>query len=161
MGRLQRELYINVPPAAVFAFIAEPERLPAWTPGVLSVRRTSPGPIGVGTTTETEVEAFGMRQRLLGRCVAFDAPRRIAVENVTAGAIKVGSVSVGTISTTSTSVLSPEGGGTRLVASLDYSLGSGFMAGIAEGIAGPKMQADFDTSLQNLKRLLEAAPPPG
>jgi len=161
LGRLQREVFINAPPAAVFAFLAEPERLPTWTPGVIAVRRTSPGPVGVGTTTETQVEAFGVQQTLLGRCIAFDAPRTLSVQNVTATPIKVGGVTVGTITTISTSVLAPEGAGTRLRASLDYQLGSGFMASIAEGIAGPKMQADFDTSLQNLKRLLEQAQAPG
>jgi carbon monoxide dehydrogenase subunit G len=157
LGQLQREVFINAPPAAVFAFLAEPERLPTWTPGVLSVRRTSPGPVGVGATTETQVEAFGVRQTLLGRCIAFEAPRRLVVENVTASGIKIGSVTVGTIKTTSTSELVPEGSGTRVVARMEYALGSGFMASIAEGIAGPKMQADFDTSLHNLKRLLEQA----
>ena len=156
MGRLQREIFINAPPQAVFNFLAEPERLASWTPGVVSVRRTSPGPIGVGATTETLVEAFGVRQTLLGRCTVFDAPRRLSVENITAESIKVGSITVGNVTTTSSSTLQAEGSGTRLVATLDYALGSGFMAGIAEGIAGPRMQADFETSLQNLKRILEA-----
>ena len=158
MGRLQREIVINVPPAAVFAFLAEPERLPEWTPGVLVVRRTSPGPVGVNTTTETQVEAFGVRQTLLGRCTAFEVPRRIVVENITASGITVGGVSIGQVSTTSASELLPEGTGTRLRASLEYNLSAGFLTGLAERVAGPQMQADFDRSLQNLKRLLESQP---
>jgi uncharacterized protein YndB with AHSA1/START domain len=152
---LQREVLIGAPPEAVFAFLAQPERLPEWTPGVVSVRRTSTGPVGVGATTETLVEAFGVRQTLLGRCTAFEPARRLVVENETAGGIKVGSVSVGKVQSTSTSVLTPEGVGTRLQATLEYSLAAGFFTGLAEQIMGPKMQSDFEQSLQTLKRLLE------
>jgi uncharacterized protein YndB with AHSA1/START domain len=158
MGRLQREIVINVPPETLFAFLTQPERLPEWTPGVITVRRTSPGPVGVGATTETLVEAFGVRQTLLGRCIVFEAPRRLAVENETAGGITVAGVSIGKVSTVSTSELLPEGAGTRLRASLEYSLSAGFLTGLAESVAGPQMQADFDRSLLNLKRLLERRP---
>lgn len=155
MGRLQREIVIGAPPEAVFAYLSQPERLPEWTPGVLAVRRTSAGPVGVGTTTEALVEAFGVRQTLLGRCTVFEPPRRLVVENVTASGITVGGVSIGKVSTTSASELLSEGTGTRLRASLDYTLAAGFLTGLAERVAGPQMQADFDRSLQNLKRLLD------
>lgn len=158
MGRLQREIVVSASPEAVFAFLAQPERLPEWTPGVVAVRRTSPGPIGVGATTETLVEAFGVRQVLLGRCTVFEPHRRLAVHNETASGIKVGAVSVGKVQSTSTSELLPEGSGTRLRASLEYSVSAGLFTGLAEQIMGPKMQADFDQSLLTLKRLLESPP---
>jgi len=161
MPRLQREIVIGAPPEAVFAFLAQPERLPEWTPGVLSVRRTSEGPVGVGTTTEAVVEAFGIRQTLLGRCLVFEAPRRLAVQNVTATGVTIGGVSIGQVSTTSASELLPEGADTRLRAALDYTLSAGFLTSLAERVAGPQMQADFDRSLLNLKRLLESRPASG
>jgi uncharacterized protein YndB with AHSA1/START domain len=161
VGRLEREIVVDAPPEAVFAFLAQPERLPEWTPGVVAVRRTSPGPVGVGTTTETMVEVFGVRQTLLGHCTAFDPPRRLVVHNETASGIKVGSVSVGKVQSTSTSELVPEGSGTRLRASLEYSLAAGFFTALAEQIMGPKMQADFEQSLLTLKRLLESRPAGG
>ena len=125
-------------------------------PGVLSVRRTSSGPIGVGATTEALVEAFGVRQTLLGRCTAFEAPRRLVVENVTAAGTTIGGVSIGQVSTTSASELQPEGTGTRLRASLNYTLAAGFLTGLVEKVAGPQMKTDFDRSLLNLKRVLES-----
>ncbi len=158
MVRMQREIVVDAPPEAVFAFLAQPERLPEWTPGVLSVKRTSDGPVGVGTTTETLVEALGVRQTLLGRCIAFEPPRRLAVQNVTVGRIRVGPVSIEQVSTTSASELLPEGTGTRLRALLDYSVSAGLLTAMAETAIRPQMQADFDRSLQNLKRLLESQP---
>lgn len=156
MGRIQREIVIAAPPEAVFAYLAEPERIADWTPGVVSVRRGAPGPVGLGSTTETVVDVFGTRQTLLGRCVGFEPPRRLAVENRTAGGLKLGNVALGGISTVSTSELIPEGTGTRLRATLDYTLNVGaFLRGMAEAVAGPRMQTDFEQSLRNLQRVFE------
>lgn len=155
MGRIAREIVIDVPPETLFAFLAQPERLPEWTPGVLSVKRTSTGPIGVGSTTETQVEAFGMRQTLHGRCTVFEAPKRLVVLNETAGGISVGGVSIGKVSSTSASELAPEGSGTRLRASFEFKLSAGMFTVLAESVAGPTMERDFDQSLKNLKQLLE------
>jgi uncharacterized protein YndB with AHSA1/START domain len=153
---LQREVVISAPPKAVFDYLAEPERISEWTPGVVAVRRTNPGPIGVGSTTETDVDVFGTRQTLVGRCTGFEPPRRLAVENRTAGGLKIGGVALGGISTVSTSELLPEGEGTRLRATLEYTLQVGaLLRGMAEAVAGPRMQADFDQSLRNLQRVFE------
>ena len=162
MGQFQREIVIAAPPAAVFAYLAEPERIADWTPGVVAVRRTNPGPIGVGSTTETEVDVFGTRQTLLGRCIRFEPSRRLTVENRTAGGITIGGVTLGGISTVSTSELIPDGAGTRLRATLEYTLDVGsFLRGVAEAVAGPRMQADFDQSLRNLQRVFEQPASPG
>ena len=161
MAQLHRELVINAPPEAVFALLAQPERLPEWTPGVIAVLITSSGPVGVGTTTETVMEAFGVRQTLVGRCTIFEPSRRLVVSNETTGGIKVGSVTIGKVQSTSSSELSPEGAGTRLRATLEYKLSAGMFSRLAEQLVGPKMKEDFEQSLKTLKRLLETAPPAG
>ena len=158
MPQLQREIVIDAPPDAVFAFLAQPERMPEWTPGVRSVQLTSAGPIGVGSTTETIVEIMGVKQTLVGRCTVFEPPHRLVVENATARGFSVGGVSVGKVQSTSTSELAPEAAGTRLHARLEYTVSAGFLTGLAEGLMAPRMQADFEQSLQTLKRLLEAEP---
>jgi len=161
MGRIQREIVVAAPPSVVFSYLAEPERIKDWTPGVLAVRRTNPGPIGVGSTTETDVEVFGTRQTLYGRCLAFEPPRRLAVENRTAGGIKIGGVALGGIATVSTSELEPAGTGTRVRATLEYTLAvSSFLRGIAETVAGPRIQSDFEESLRTLQRVLDRPPDP-
>ena len=161
MPRLQREIVIGAPPEAVFAYLAQPERLPDWTPGVISVKRTSDGPVGVGTTTEATVEAFGIRQTLLGRCTVFDPPRRLIVENVTARGFNIAGMQIGQVSTTSASELLAEGAGTRMRASLEYAVSAGFLSRMAEAAVRSQMETDFDRSLLNLKRLLENAPSGG
>lgn len=157
MGRLQREIIVAAPPEAVFAYLAEPERIGEWTPGVLAVRRTSSGPVGVGSTTEMDVEVFGMRQTFLGRCVTFEPPRRLAVENRMAGGLNVSGVSIGGITMVSATDLVPEGNGTRLRTAMDYTIKvPPILRGMAEAFAEPRMKADFEQSLANLKRVLDA-----
>ena len=50
--RLAASQVIERPPAEVFRFVATDhfENHPKWDPAVISITKTSPGPIGVGTT---------------------------------------------------------------------------------------------------------------
>ncbi|MDQ4098586.1 MAG: SRPBCC family protein [Actinomycetota bacterium] len=47
---VEDEVEIRRPVGEVFDFLGDQEHRPAWNAGVKRVRRTSPGPIGVGTT---------------------------------------------------------------------------------------------------------------
>lgn len=59
MAGLQHSVVINRPPAEVFSFVSDLENDPQWGLSA-QVRRTSPGPVGLGTT-------FRQRDRILGR----------------------------------------------------------------------------------------------
>jgi carbon monoxide dehydrogenase subunit G len=59
MARFRQSVVINHPVERVFAFVSDFENDPPWS-GVAEVHRTSPGPLGIGTT-------FQLRQRFLGR----------------------------------------------------------------------------------------------
>jgi len=59
MAGLQQSVVIDRPPAEVFTFVSDLENDPPWS-GAAELRRTSPGPLGVGTT-------FRQRDRILGR----------------------------------------------------------------------------------------------
>ena len=140
---------IAAPPEQVFAYLAQPERTPEWSPNVQSVRLTSEGPIGVGTTTETVVRALGTTQRAVGRCTVFDPPRRLVIESRT-------NLGATTINET---LLLAEGSGTRLRAKLDYTLPGGALGGgLLGGFLGvdKQIQKDFTQSLARLKAILEA-----
>lgn len=79
MPRIEESVVINRPAAEVFAFISDLENDPPWT-SATEMRRTSQGPIGIGTT-------FRQRDRFLGRhlelshvVVGYEKDRRIAVK---------------------------------------------------------------------------------
>jgi hypothetical protein len=59
MAGLQQSVVINRPVGQVFAFVSDFENDPPWT-AAAEMRRTSPGPLGIGTT-------FRQRDRILGR----------------------------------------------------------------------------------------------
>ena len=46
----------------VWDFIGDFENTTRWSPGVLEARQTSDGPLGVGSTLQTVVRAFGRRR---------------------------------------------------------------------------------------------------
>ncbi len=149
MARLEREIAIAAPPERVFAYIAQPERTPEWSPNVVSVRLTSDGPIGVGATTETIVKALGTTQTALGRCTAFEPPRRLVIQSRT----NLGAT------TTNETVLLADGTGTRLRAKLDYALPGGALGGgLLGGFLGidKQIRRDFEQSLARLKAIVEA-----
>ena len=149
MARLEREIVIAAPPEQVFAYLAQPERTPEWSPNVQSVRLTSGGPIDVGATTESVVRALGTTQRAVGRCTVFDPPRRLVIESRT----NLGATTV------NETRLVPEGAGTRLRAKLDYTLPGGALGGgLIGGFLGvdKQIQKDFTQSLARLKAILEA-----
>ncbi len=149
MARLEREIVIAAPPERVFAYLAQPERTPEWSPNVQSVRLTSEGPIGEGATTETVVKALGTTQRAIGRCTAFDPPRRLVIESQT----NLGATTV------NETLLLAEGTGTRLRAKLDYTLPGGALGGgLLGGFLGvdKQIKRDFEQSLARLKVVLES-----
>ena len=149
MARLEREIVIAAPPERVFAYLAQPARTPEWSPNVQSVRLTSEGPIGVGSTTESVVKALGTTQRAVGRCTVFDPPRRLVIESQTNLGAK----------TVNETQLVPDGEGTRLRAKLDYTLPGGALGGgLLGGFLGvdKQIRKDFEQSLARLKAVLEA-----
>ena len=146
MARLQMELFIDAPPERVFALLAEPERTPEWSTNVASIRRTSEGPVGVGSTTEAVVKALGTRQRAIGRCTVFDPPRRIVIDSRT----DLGARS------RSDSELQPEGGGTRLRATLEYSVPGGGVGKLLDKLVAERQtRREFEEALWRLKQILE------
>jgi uncharacterized protein YndB with AHSA1/START domain len=143
---LQHELFVDAPPERVFDLLAQPERTPQWSPNVIAVRRTSEGPIAVGSTTEVVVKVLGTRQRAAGRCTVFEPPRRLVIESVT---------DLGAKSRSETE-LSPEGNGTRLRATLDYTVpGGGLGRALDRLVAERQTRQDFEQGLRRFKQMLE------
>jgi AmiR/NasT family two-component response regulator len=50
MASFENTVTIRRPIAAVFAFLADFENIPAWDYAIVETRKVSPGPVGVGTT---------------------------------------------------------------------------------------------------------------
>src|SRR3954470_22159318 len=68
---------IDRPIDAVFAFLADGTNDPKFSPRVQEIRKTSEGPIGVGTTFESTVKDAGMKSNRTFELTEFDAPTKI------------------------------------------------------------------------------------
>jgi carbon monoxide dehydrogenase subunit G len=68
---------IDRPIDEVFAFLADGTNDPKFSPRVQQIRRTTDGPIGVGTVFESTVKDAGMKTTRKFELTAFEAPTKI------------------------------------------------------------------------------------
>jgi hypothetical protein len=90
MVEFEESVVINRPVPEVFAFVSDLENDPPWTKST-AVRRTSQGPIGVGTTFVQEARFLGLRLHLSCVVVGYEADHSMTVE-ATAGPLSLDSI---------------------------------------------------------------------
>ena len=76
-GRFEGTVVIDRPIEEVFAFVADGENDPKFSPRVLEIAKTTDGPPGVGTVYASTVKDAGMKTKREFRLTAFDEPTRI------------------------------------------------------------------------------------
>ncbi len=76
-GRFEGTVMIDRPIEEVFAFVANGENDPKFSPRVLEIAKTTDGPPGVGTVYASTVKDAGMKTKREFRLTAFDEPTRI------------------------------------------------------------------------------------
>ena len=68
---------IERPIDEVFAFLADGTNDPKFSPRVEQIRRTTDGPIGIGTVFESTVKDAGMKSSRKFELTVFEAPTKI------------------------------------------------------------------------------------
>ena len=71
---------INRPIEEVFQYVSTPENDPTWVSASLRHQRTSPGPMGVGTTTEEDVKFLGRTSRYTWEVTEYEPPTIVAYQ---------------------------------------------------------------------------------
>jgi uncharacterized protein YndB with AHSA1/START domain len=137
---------INRPIEEVFAYVTDTSNDPAWHTDVLEARKTSEGPIGMGTRWHTRFKpSMGVSEGDT-EVVAFD-PNRMEVLRG----------ELGPMQPTLTYLFEPADGGTRFTRRVQIKVSG--MARLMEPLMWlmvPKRNAGF---VVNLKRVLEEQPP--
>src|SRR5688572_12479851 len=77
MQRVERTATFAAPPAEVFAYLSDLDRLSEWQTGVVDARRTSEGPLGVGATATVTRELMGQRIVAPLTITAYEPDRRL------------------------------------------------------------------------------------
>ena len=75
MAHIEGEITIDRPVAEVFDFVADERNEPRYNPRIASVRKTTSGPIGVGTTFTAQAMTNGWPVELTIRTTGYDRPR--------------------------------------------------------------------------------------
>jgi len=76
MVTVQGEIVIDRPREEVFDFVADEENEPRYNPQMRLAKKTSQGPIGVGTTFRAEMTRRGLVVPMTVEFTEFDRPRR-------------------------------------------------------------------------------------
>jgi uncharacterized protein YndB with AHSA1/START domain len=76
-GRFEATVVIDRPVEKVFAFLADGENDPKFSPRVLEIKKTTDGPPGLGTRYASTVKDAGMKSQREFELTEFAAPRRI------------------------------------------------------------------------------------
>jgi uncharacterized protein YndB with AHSA1/START domain len=134
---------VDRPIEEVFAYVGDQTNTPAWQSGLVEVRRTTDGPIGVGTK-HTFVRRF-MRRRLEAEneYVAYEPNKRIAFKT-TSGPVRLeASYAFETV-----------GQGTRITSRVEMDA-SGFLS-LAEPLIAAGLRREMKAASRVLKDLLES-----
>lgn len=138
---------INRPVEEVFAYVVDVTNDPSWHTDVIEARKTSEGPIGVGTSWHARFKpSMGVSEGDMD-VVEFEANQRQVMHGL-----------IGPMEPTLTYLVEPANGGTRFTRSVQINV-SGWMRVMTPlmGIMARKNSARF---VKNLKQVLESAPPP-
>jgi hypothetical protein len=68
---------VDKPINDVFAFLADGTHDPKFSPRVLEIRKTTDGPVGVGTVFESKVKDAGMTTNRKFELTAFEQPTKL------------------------------------------------------------------------------------
>ena len=144
MPTITQSVTVNRPVEEVWAFIGTFENTTRWSRGVLAARQTSGGPLGVGSTLQTVVRAFGRRRTADYLVTEYEPGRAFAFE-----------VTSGPMTSRARYSIEPAGAGTRLTASGEVQPTGSYrlLAPLLVRIVERHSQAD----LVNVKRILEAS----
>lgn len=76
-GRFEATVVVDRPIEEVFAFLADGENDPKFSPRVLEIAKTTDGPPGVGTVYASTVKDAGMKTKREFKLTQFEPPTRI------------------------------------------------------------------------------------
>jgi uncharacterized protein YndB with AHSA1/START domain len=104
-GRFETTVVIDRPIEEVFAFLADGENDPKFSPRVLEISKTTDGPPGIGTVYASTVKDAGVKTKREIKLTEFEPPTRIRWAEVSKNLVTAPEGGYD---------LAPEGAGTRV-----------------------------------------------
>jgi uncharacterized protein YndB with AHSA1/START domain len=142
MATFQNTVTIRRAVEDVFAFLADFENIPTWNYAIVETRKTSPGPVGVGTTYR-QIRSIPDRSEEGFTVTAFEPTSHLEVHG-----------DIGHFIATISYRLTPTGDGTRLTNDVDLQPSSGALRLVAR-LAAARVKSSVAANLETLKQVLE------
>ena len=143
MRRVEAGITIAAQPETVFAFVADLANLPRWQSGIVSAQRTSPDPVGVGSTARVVRDMAGQSLTVDLTITAFEPGRRLALASEASG-----------VSVTATLEMEPNDDATVVRSGIEIKAGSLFMAPL-EGVIANAAGGELASGLERLRDAVE------
>jgi uncharacterized membrane protein len=134
---------IDRPAEEVFAFLADFENVPRWNYAIDKTRKTSPGPVAVGTTYR-QTRSIPSKSEEGFEVTAFELGKRLAVRG-----------QIGPFRARISYLFEAAPGGTRLTNEVALDPSPGVLR-LAARLATPRVKAAVAENLSKLKEILEA-----
>ena len=146
-GRFESSVVIDRPIEEVFAFLADGENDPKFSPRVLEIRKTTDGPPGVGTLYASTVKDAGVKTQREFKLTEFEPNSRIRWAEVSKNLVSAPEGGYD---------FAPEGDGTRLTV---YNVLEGHGLGkLIAPLALRSARKGADDFAMSIKRAVESAP---
>ena len=142
MATFQNTVTIRRAVEDVFAFLADFENIPTWNYAIVETKKTSPEPVGVGTTYR-QIRSIPDRREEGFEVTAFEPTSRLEVHG-----------DIGRFVATISYQLTPTGDGTRLTNAVDLKPSSGVLRLLAP-LAAFRVKPAVAANLEKLKEVLE------
>jgi uncharacterized membrane protein len=142
MAKIETSIVVNRPLEEVFAFTTNLENQLKYQPRLLEAKKTSEGPIGVGTTWRLVGKVLGQRMEFEQQCTEYELNRKFA-----------GRPRSGPFALEERRTYEQVEGGTRFNLTFDFQP-RGFMK-LAEPLLVSMLKRQAETDLMNLKKLME------
>jgi hypothetical protein len=143
MPSFENTVVIQRPVEDVFAFLADFENVPRWNYAIVETRKTSPGPVGVGTTYD-QTRSVPRPSEEGFEVTAFEPDRLLEIAG-----------ELGPFRARMRYLLEPLGDATRLTNAVDLAA-SGALSLVAP-LTAPRVKRAVASNLDTLKQLLETA----
>jgi len=142
MAKFESSIVINRPVEEVFALLSNQENNPKWQSGSLENRKTSSGPIGVGTTWHSVSQFLGKRIESESEITEYEPNRKYTLKSKLPFPVEA------------RTTFERVEGGTRINLKAEAEIGGFFK--LAEPLVVSMGKRQFEANLANLKDLMEA-----
>jgi len=143
MAIVQRIVQINASPEATMVLLSDASRWPDWYPGMTKIDITAPFP-EAGGKVAFKVKSAGMSMPITETVLDYQ-PGKLQLLQMD-----------GMLSGRARWELTPEGEGTRLTTTFDYTLPGGVLGKIADALIVRRLNAkSLEDALNNFKALVE------